>query len=134
MKTINMKLQKILFVIFASACFMLFILCPAHSGQDNTQAQTTINKKILENGLTLIYQKDSASAITVVQVLIRGGQQADPDDKQGLAYLTTRLALEIPDNKKAQNLMSQASRIYMTCYGNYSIITITRVSAFAFLT
>lgn len=123
-----MKSQKILFVILASACFVLFILFPVHSGQDNTQEQTLINKKILENNLTLIHQKDTASAITVVQVLIRGGQLSDPDDKQGLAYLTTRLALEIPDDKKAQNLMSQASRIYMTCYGDYSIITITSLS------
>ena len=123
-----MKSHKILIVILALSCFMLIILFPAHSGQDNPQAQTPINKKTLENGLTLIYQKDASSAVTVVQVLIQGGQQADPDNKQGLAYLTTRLVLEIPDDKKAQNMMSQASRIYMTCYGDYSIINITSLS------
>ena len=123
-----MKSHKIPFVILALSCFMLIILFPVHSGQDNAQAQTPINKKKLENGLTLIYQKDASSAVTVVQVLIRGGQQADPYNKQGLAYLTTRLVLEIPDEKKAQNMMSQASRIYMTCYGDYSIINITSLS------
>ena len=123
-----MKSHKILIVILTLSCFMHIILFPVHSGQDNAQAQTPINKKTLENGLTLIYQKDASSAVTVVQVLIRGGQQADPDDKQGLAYLTTRLVLEIPDDKKAQNMMSQASRIYMTCYRDYSIINITSLS------
>jgi len=128
MKTLKMKSHKILIVILALSCFMHIILFPVHSGQDNAQAQTPINKKTLKNGLTLIYQKDASSAVTVVQVLIRGGQQVDPDDKQGLAYLTTRLVLEIPDDKKAQNMMSQASRIYMTCYGDYSIINITSLS------
>ena len=120
--------NKSLLALFVAACFVLFILFPAHSGQDITKAQNAINSKILDNGLTLIYQKDASSAVTVVQVLIRGGQLSDPDDKQGLAYMTTRLTLEIPDDKKAQQMMSQASRIYMTCYGDYSIINITSLS------
>jgi len=123
-----MKRLKVLCVIIASLCFLLSIFFPAYSGQEVSPAKSPVHKKTLENGLTLIFQKDVSSAITVVQILIRGGKRAEPEGKQGLAYLTTRLTLEIPDNTKAQRLMSQASQVYMMCYEDYSFINITSLS------
>jgi predicted Zn-dependent peptidase len=75
-----------------------------------------------------IYQKDTSSAITVFQILIKGGKAVEPEGKSGLAYLTTRLTLEIPDRKKAQDLMNQASRVSMTSRGDYSLINIMCLS------
>jgi predicted Zn-dependent peptidase len=85
-------------------------------------------KKVLENGLTMIWQKDESSAITVVQILIKGGQRAEPDGKQGLSYLTTRLTLEIPDQGKVQDLMSQSSRFFMSSKGDFSFVDLECLS------
>jgi len=123
-----MKPHKALFIIVASTCFLLSTLFPVLPGQEVSPPRNQAKKKVLENGLTLIYQKDASSAITVIQILIRGGMKADPEDKQGLAYLTTRLALEIPDDITAQNMMSQASQVYLLCLGDYSFINITSLS------
>ncbi len=123
-----MKTHKILFLIVALTYFLLFPLFSASPGQEVSLAKTQIKKKALENGLTLIYQKDASSAITVIQILIGGGMKADPEGKQGLAYLTTRLVLEIPDDIAAQKMMSQASQVYLMCFGDYSLINVTSLS------
>ena len=85
-------------------------------------------KKVLENGLTVIWQKDESSAVTVVQIFIKGGQRAEPDGKQGLSYLTTRLTLEIPDQGKIQDLMGQSSRFFMSSKGDFSIVDLECLS------
>ncbi|NOR12148.1 MAG: peptidase M16 [Candidatus Aminicenantes bacterium] len=82
----------------------------------------------LENGLTYIYQKDVSSAVTVVQVLIRAGKRNEPKGKEGLAYLTTRLAIAIPDQRKVQDLMDQATRLTMDSKSDYSFINISCLS------
>lgn len=123
-----MKTHKTLFIVFALTSFLLSAFFPSFSDQAISLAKIQTKKKVLENGLTLIYQKDASSAITVIQILIGGGMKADPEDKQGLAYLTTRLALEITDDITAQNMMSQASQVYLTCLGDYSLINITSLS------
>jgi predicted Zn-dependent peptidase len=123
-----MKTHKALFIIVALTCFLLSTLFPAFLYQESSLAKIQTQKKPLENGLTLIYQKDASSAITVIQILIGGGMKADPEDKQGLAYLTTRLVLEIPDDITAQNMMSQASQVYLMCLGDYSLINVTSLS------
>lgn len=123
-----MKIHKTLFLIIASICFLLSTLIPAFSDQKVSLAKTQAKKKSFENGLTLIYEKDASSAITVLQILIGGGMKADPEGKQGLAYLTTRLALEITDDITARNMMSQASQVYLMCLGDYSLINVTSLS------
>ncbi len=85
-------------------------------------------KKILENGLSFIYQQDKSSSITVLQILIKGGKAAETQEKAGLAYLTTYLALEIPDAEKVQELMSQASLVQMAGREDYSLINISCLS------
>ncbi|MEA2005893.1 MAG: pitrilysin family protein [Acidobacteriota bacterium] len=103
-------------------------LIHAYSFPSNPLKILSPKKTILSNGLPLIYQEDKTSSITIVQLLIHGGHRADPEGKAGLAYLTTRLSLEIPDQRKIQQLMSQASRISMACYGDYSLIRIACLS------
>jgi predicted Zn-dependent peptidase len=82
----------------------------------------------LENGLRLIYEHDDSSGITVVQFYIKGGQRAEPAGKAGLAYLTTRLTLEIPDFTKTQKLMDQATSMYMACREDCTFITLSCLS------
>ncbi len=123
-----MKSHKALFIIVASLCFLLTSLFPVFPGQEISLPKIQTKKKTLENGLTLLYQKDGSSAVTVIQFLIGGGMKADPEGKQGLAYITTRLVLEIPDDITAQNMMSQASQVYLTCLGDYSLINVASLS------
>jgi zinc protease len=94
------------------------------------QGTNPLRKEMLENGLTVVTQKDETSAVTVLEILIRGGQKAEPAGKAGLAYLTTRLSLEIPDMSKAQELMEKSSRYLMTAKGDYSVIHIECLSEF----
>jgi predicted Zn-dependent peptidase len=95
-----------------------------------SQWKNAPQKKILENGLTVIIQNDEASSVTVLEILIKGGKKAEPAGKEGLSYLTTRLALEIPDQSKAIELMEKSSRYMMTTKGDYSVIHIECLSEF----
>jgi len=85
-------------------------------------------KRTLANNLTLVYQRDTASPLTVLSLLIKGGQKAEPERSAGLAFLTTRLLLEIPDSQSARNIMRQSSSAGMTCRGDFSLVNLECLS------
>ncbi|NIO49248.1 MAG: peptidase M16 [Candidatus Aminicenantes bacterium] len=103
-------------------------LSPIFSNQTLSLSRNLPEEEFLSNGLKLIYQRDASSAITVFQILIKGGKAVEPDEKSGLAYLSTRLMLEIPDRSKIQDLMSQASHVSMNGKNDYSLIKIACLS------
>lgn len=78
----------------------------------------------LDNGLSVVLQRDEAAPITVVQLLVRCGDRDDPPGKQGLAYLTARLCLEITDSSKLQQLMDLGSSYSLEVAGGHSLFTI----------
>jgi zinc protease len=123
-----MTLQNYYLKLAASIGLWALTLSPILSNQTLSFSRNLPEKEFLANGLKLIYQKDASSAITVFQILIKGGKAVEPKEKTGLAYLTTRLALEIPDRGKIQDLMIQASRTSMMSYGDYSLINISCLS------
>jgi len=86
-------------------------------------------KRVLENGLAVVLERDGSSANTILQILIKGGMRAEPPAKRGLAFLTTRLAVEIPDSRKAQELISLATRFSVTAQGDSSLINVECLSA-----
>ena len=98
---------------------------PAFAIQESSPWENPPQKRTLSNGLTWLYQNDDSSAITVLYLLISGGKRAEPPGKDGLAYLVTRLAIEIPDQGKIQSLMSLATHVSMNAEGDYSLIRIT---------
>ena len=106
----------------------IFTLIPIFSSQTASLSRNLPEEEFLANGLKLIYQKDVSSAITVFQILIKGGKAVESEEKSGLAYLTTRLTLEIPDRSKIQDLMSQASHVSMASRGDYSLIQLKCLS------
>jgi zinc protease len=112
----------------ASMGLWALTLSPVFSSQTSSLSRNLPEKAFLSNSLKLIYQKDASSAITVLQILIKGGKAVEPEEKSGLAYLTTRLALEIPDQSKAQDIMNQASHVSMTSRGDYSLIQLKCLS------
>ena len=93
------------------------------------RSETALRTKLrLENGMPLIHEYDPSSKVTVVQFFIRGGQRGEPSGQAGLAYLTTRLTLEVPNQSQTQDLMDQATRLYMGCSEDYSFITLACLS------
>jgi|GEM_PF-153649 len=118
------KILKLAFI-----CYLFFTFLPASFPSEKLPVwKNTFQKKILANGLTIIHQRDESSLITVLQIIIKGGKRAVPEGKEGLAYLTTRLSIEIPDISKIQKLMKQASNISMSCRGDYSFINLKCLS------
>jgi len=86
-------------------------------------------KKTLDGGLSLVIERDGSSETTVLQLLVRGGQRAEPGGKSGLAFLTTRLAVEIPDSDKVRELMGMATGFSVTSRGDFSLISIECLSS-----
>jgi predicted Zn-dependent peptidase len=113
----------------AAALLLLTALWPAAlRGAAAALWNNNIQRIVLPNGLVLLYQKDSSSAITSLDILIKGGRRAEPEGLSGLAYLTARLMLEIPDNQSAQQLMIQASPLSLTSQADYNLISIDSLS------
>jgi zinc protease len=83
---------------------------------------------VLGNGLTVLFQTDAAAANSVVQMFVRGGSRDDAPGAGGLAFLTMRLALEIPDQTKLQQLMDFGSSFSLHVGEDYSLITIRTLS------
>ncbi|MDQ1352322.1 MAG: Peptidase [Acidobacteriota bacterium] len=77
---------------------------------------------------SFIFDRDTSSGITVLRIFIAGGKKAEPPDRKGLAFLTTRLSVEIPETSDVIKLMTQGSSIATDVNGDYSIITITCLS------
>lgn len=103
---------------------LLAIHLPYVLSQEIPVKKTTPQKMKLTNGLTMIYEIDKAFPTTFLQLLIKGGTGAVPEGKEGLAYLATRMTVEIPDRGKIQKMMKQATRISMRCQGDYSQINL----------
>jgi zinc protease len=82
----------------------------------------------LATGMDCLYQKDGASSMTIVELFVPGGKGAVPEGKDGLAYLTTRLTLEIPDFSVAQDIMAQATRMGVAVLEDSSIISLECLS------
>jgi predicted Zn-dependent peptidase len=83
---------------------------------------------VLANGLTVIFQNDDAAANSVVQLFVRGGSRDDPAGGSGLAYLTMRLAMEIPDQTKLRQLMAFGSSFSLHVGEDYSLVTVRALS------
>jgi predicted Zn-dependent peptidase len=89
-----------------------------------------LKRSALDNGLAVISQRDTASTLTVLEILIRGGQTAEPAGKAGLSYLTTRLAVDIPDQDKVQDFMAKALHYSVSAKADYSVIHLECLSEF----
>jgi predicted Zn-dependent peptidase len=112
-------------------CLCIFTLAAGVWAQDGLwRLGREPQRFVLANGLTVIYQNDDAAANSVVQIFIRGGSRDDPDARSGLAYLTMRLALEIPDQTKLQQLMDCGSSFSLHVGEDYSLITIRALSRY----
>jgi len=124
-----MKVKKINYRLIVSMIIIIILSYTIPLTRVYPQIWTTTPIKTnLDNGTTILFEKDESSRITVLKFFIRGGKKADPEDKGGLFYITTRIALEIPDRQKAQDFMLQATNLSMDCENDYSVVTVTCLS------
>ncbi len=117
------------FLLAGLPLLLLLSLPPLMFPGYETNWKLPVKKNVLKNGLPVILEIDKTSATTVVQVFIRGGKRAEPAGKSGLVFLTTRLAVEIPDQDKLRNLLSLATRISVTSREDFSLISVECLSA-----
>ena len=110
-------------ILIALAAFLMTLPSALLSQWKNLPEKTAF-----KNGLTVITQTDGASTVTVLELLIKGGKKAEPAGLEGISFLTTRLALEIPDQSKVQELMEKSTRYMMTSRGDWSAIHIECLS------
>ncbi len=128
----NLKAGGLFEKIAGLLCFGLSTLALAGgflAGQDLKQGKNPLCRKTLDNGLTYIFQQDQSSELTCLLLLIRGGKSAEPTGKSGLAYLTTRLAVEIPDEGKVRDLMLQSTRVSVASLEDCTLISLQCLSS-----
>ena len=88
----------------------------------------TAVRQATEAGLTWIFRKDESSALTCVLLLVRGGTGADPAGKAGLAYLGTRIAVDIPDEGKVRDIMIQSTRLSVAGFEDATMVSVQCLS------
>lgn len=91
----------------------------------------SVRRSVLPNGLTVITQSDTSSAVTVVEILIRGGAAAEPSGRAGISHLTTRLAMDIPDRDMARDFMIKALQSSMISRDDDAVIHLEFLTEFA---
>lgn len=116
------------FIIFMGLFVSIFLCTLALPISSDILLKNQPEKQILSNGLTLIYQEDDSSATSVVHILIRGGKRVEPEGKKGVAFLTTRLCLELPNQQLLQRLMNQATQTTYFCRNDFTVIRISCLS------
>lgn len=123
-----MRAKKVLVFSSLVGCLILGSfgnVPPVHRELEEIQGASHFS---LSNGLTVVYQFNPASEVTVMQFLIKGGKMAEPQGKDGLASMTARLSLEIPDRTILQNIMTQATQINSTSSLDYSYLSVASLS------
>ena len=99
------------------------------AGQD--VPRSSILRNVLQNGLTLITHSDASSAVTAIEILIRGGAAAEPAGRAGISHLTTRLAMDIPDLDTARDFMTRALQSTMISRDDDALIHLEFLTEFA---
>lgn len=117
--------------IAAVGTLALVFLCAGLDGRlpATGEVASRVSRIPLAGGLTLIYEKDASSPLTSLSLAVRGGQRAEPEGKAGLAFLTTRLLLEIPDSRSAQEIMLKSSAAGLAVQGDLCLITMESLSS-----
>jgi zinc protease len=115
---------------FAAALAALLVLAVGPAARPAESGPERLRRFVLDNGLTVLTLRDATSALTEMEILVRGGQTAEPADKAGLSYLATRLAVDIPDQDKVQEFMIKSLRYSVSAKADYSAIHLECLSEY----
>ena len=116
--------------IIRVAAAILLSLASGAAARPAGESAEAPRRYLLDNGMTVIAQRDTASTITVLGVFVGGGQSAELEGKSGLSYLTTRLAVDIPDQDKVDAFMTRAVHYSVSAKADYSVIQLECLSEF----
>ena len=115
--------------------WLLLALLPAlwsEGGSGNVEPSWRLGRPprayALDNGLSVVLQRDESAAITVVQLRIGSGDRDDPPGMPGLAYLAARLGLEVTDPVQLRRLMEFGSSFSLSVGGDQTLITLRSLS------
>ena len=118
--------NKVLFLILAA--FAAFICLRGYLGAQVREKEkiwkNQPEKVVVNDHLSFIYQQDLSSKITVIHILVKGGKRAVPVSQRGLSFITTGLAVEMPDIDEVRQLMQLATVHYYHVHGDYVTISI----------
>ncbi|MEN6310073.1 MAG: hypothetical protein ABFD80_00885, partial [Acidobacteriota bacterium] len=116
------------------AAGLVVLVCAAPPGAGQTASTSPSpwkdkpEKFRLATGPDGLFQREASSAVTVIRIFIPGGKNAVPEGREGLAYLATRLALEIPEFELARDIMDQAVEMEITVLEDFSVIGLACLS------
>lgn len=111
------------------AVLLALLLAPEAVAQDRTSPwRNPIRRLVLDNGLVLLHHKDDSSAVTALEILIKGGKRAEPEGLAGIAYLCARLMLEMHDSQSTRTLMVQGSPMSLSSQGDFCLIEVEALS------
>jgi zinc protease len=82
------------------------------------------------NGPAIIFEKNPYSDISIIHLLIRGGKQSEPPNRSGVAYLATRLSVEVHDAFKQKKMVEMGSHFDFRVENDYSLISIRCLTPF----
>lgn len=85
----------------------------------------TPEKLSLDSGILCFYQNDARTETTIIQVFIRGGKAAVPENLDGLAFLTTRLCTDFTDSDKVRIFVAQSPALKMSVFEDFSVIEVS---------
>jgi len=83
----------------------------------------------LENGLTLLIEKNTINDSTALCLLASGGRLTEPPGKEGLGYLVLRLGLDPPDSGYLREFMKTGAETRVASRGDFLLISVECPSA-----
>ncbi|MEK6653182.1 MAG: pitrilysin family protein [Nitrospirota bacterium] len=99
MRRFQVSVPRILLIVLF-LCSMLFALCPDTYALDS-------NRKILPNGLTVLYSEKHNIPIVMVTMIIKASPLDEPKEKAGLATLVAGLLDEGTKNRKSTEISEE---------------------------
>ncbi|MBN2265539.1 MAG: insulinase family protein [Candidatus Aminicenantes bacterium] len=115
-------------IVLAAVVLIQAAAAPGQDARDSAIWSHAPERFMLATGIPCVYQKDAASPTTAVGLVIGGGRSAVPAALDGLAAISTRLLLEIPDDGKVRELMAQATRLSYACLEDHSVVLVECLS------
>ncbi len=112
---LTFKVLTCFFLLFPLHFFQVFLL----------GAEVTT----LENGLTLIIDKNEINNLTALCLLASGGRLTEPPGKEGLGYLVLRLGLDPPDSGYLREFMKTGAETRVSSRGDFLLISVECPSA-----
>ena len=99
--------KKIIVLLTILFCFTLSSLKLVIAQQNKPVLfEQNTEKIVIADKLGIVYHQDLSSKNTILRIFINGGLRAVPIKKRGLAFMTTRLNIDIPETSIVKKLMT----------------------------